>query len=238
MDAISNLAGAAQKAIFGSGITGGEGGEEPVAGVQGAGTANEPFDKGNDETVTENNSNDEPSNAQPAETTGDPSSGVSGVAGSDKHQGADAPQKEDQDNGKPKMPHTDEEREALMMKGEFPRDPNDHSGEPLQVHGGGESKEDRSASVSQEGGGPFGDKQGDGTKYVKSSGVVADGGDFDATNPGAGAEANRLLEEKGIHKDRDAPSTTEDDKSASPPVDEKSGKTSKLQKIKDKLHIK
>jgi hypothetical protein len=53
MDAINNLAGAASKAIFGNGVTGSEGGEEPVAGVQGAGTANEPFDKGN-ETVSDN----------------------------------------------------------------------------------------------------------------------------------------------------------------------------------------
>jgi hypothetical protein len=49
MDSISNLAGVAQKAIFGSGIVGNE---EPVAGVQGAGTPNSPFDKGNDESGT------------------------------------------------------------------------------------------------------------------------------------------------------------------------------------------
>ncbi|EAQ91375.1 predicted protein [Chaetomium globosum CBS 148.51] len=38
-----------------------------------------------------------------------------------------------------------------------------------------------------------------GEEYVKSSGLAADGGDFDASRPGAGREADRLLEEKGVH---------------------------------------
>lgn len=33
--------------------------------------------------------------------------------------------------------------------------------------------------------------EGTGEKYVKSSGLAADGGDFDATKPGAGREADR-----------------------------------------------
>lgn len=33
--------------------------------------------------------------------------------------------------------------------------------------------------------------EGTGEKYVKSSGLAADGGDFDASNPGAGREADR-----------------------------------------------
>jgi len=45
--------------------------------------------------------------------------------------------------------------------------------------------------------------EGTGEKYVKSSGLNADGGDFDATNPGAGKEADRLLEKKGIHREVD-----------------------------------
>ena len=34
--------------------------------------------------------------------------------------------------------------------------------------------------------------EGTGEKYVKSSGLAADGGDFDAANPGAGKEADRM----------------------------------------------
>ncbi|KAK5664005.1 hypothetical protein OQA88_219 [Cercophora sp. LCS_1] len=39
---------------------------------------------------------------------------------------------------------------------------------------------------------------GTGELYVRSSGLKADGGDFDAAKPGAGREADRLLEEKGV----------------------------------------
>ncbi|KAM3462772.1 hypothetical protein MY5147_005690 [Beauveria neobassiana] len=41
-------------------------------------------------------------------------------------------------------------------------------------------------------------EKGTGEEYVKSSGLQADGGDFDATRPGAGREADRLMEQKGI----------------------------------------
>ncbi|KAK7403613.1 hypothetical protein QQX98_010625 [Neonectria punicea] len=41
--------------------------------------------------------------------------------------------------------------------------------------------------------------EGTGQEYVKTTGFAADGGDFDATKPGAGREADRLLEEKGEH---------------------------------------
>jgi len=77
--------------------------------------------------------------------------------------------------------------------------------------------------------------EGTGEKYVKSSGLQADGGDFDAANPGAAREADRLLEEKGIHH------TT----GITPPKDEintkeekngKEGKVSLKDKIKAKLH--
>ncbi|KAK4041084.1 hypothetical protein C8A01DRAFT_15128 [Parachaetomium inaequale] len=41
---------------------------------------------------------------------------------------------------------------------------------------------------------------GTGEEHVKSSGLAADGGDFDASRPGAAREADRLLEEKGVYK--------------------------------------
>lgn len=40
--------------------------------------------------------------------------------------------------------------------------------------------------------------EGTGTKYEKSTGLACDGGDFDATRPGAAREAARLMDEKGI----------------------------------------
>ncbi|KAI1094704.1 hypothetical protein F5B19DRAFT_22054 [Rostrohypoxylon terebratum] len=49
--------------------------------------------------------------------------------------------------------------------------------------------------------GPNAKSKGEGTgeQYVKSTGLKADGGDFDATKPGAGREADRIMEEKGMH---------------------------------------
>jgi len=85
--------------------------------------------------------------------------------------------------------------------------------------------------------GPQKESHGEGTgeKYVKSSGMKADGGDFDASNPGAGREADRLLETKGIHHTLpgDGPPQAADDAAA-----EKSGKPSLGEKIKAKLHKK
>lgn len=37
------------------------------------------------------------------------------------------------------------------------------------------------------------ESKGTGEQYVKSSGLAADGGDFDATKPGAGREADRTF---------------------------------------------
>jgi len=259
MDTISNIAGAASNAIWGQPKTT----EEPVSGKQGAGTVEEPFDKGNEESTTATGTSasagpernlapksgvDTATNRDgPSESTSatvDPKSGQNTQV---KHQGAanpgDAPKEQDT---KTAVPHTDEEREALMMKGEFPHDPNDHSGEPLKMHGGAEKKEDtpqnttsaktdRSKSVAQEGGNEMGKKLGTGEQYVKSSGLVSEGGDFDATKPGAGAEATRLLEENGVHKA--TPDKTSEASSSSLVGSEKT-KTSKMAKIKEKLHIK
>lgn len=147
-----------------------------------------------------------------------------------------------------------------MEKGEFPHDPNDHSGEPLHMHGGdkqgkegndeeGDGKYDRKNSVGQEGGDPHGEKKGTGEQYVKSSGVAAEGGDFDASNPGAGKEANRkclkfsrigcvlivlgLMEEKGMHKsagNTGPPETVEGDDATA-----NTGKVSMMDKLKSKV---
>ncbi|GAO16449.1 hypothetical protein UVI_02048090 [Ustilaginoidea virens] len=79
--------------------------------------------------------------------------------------------------------------------------------------------------------------KGTGEKYVKTSGLAADGGDFDATLPGAGREADRLLEEKGIQR-----GTGNNLKGSSSPgishqdVDGKD-KQSLKERLKDKLHI-
>jgi hypothetical protein len=156
---------------------------------------------------------DGPTEAQSSDVTGDPKSGQQPVQ---KQQGTDKPAEVPKDNkGKPTMPHTDSQRESLVNSGEFPHDPNDHSGEPLKMHSGPQKteesteskrddpredrKKDRSASVSQEGGDPHGGNKGTGEQVVKASGLAADGGDFDAANPGAGSEATRKSDYLLLH---------------------------------------
>jgi len=86
--------------------------------------------------------------------------------------------------------------------------------------------------------GPQKESHGEGTgeKYVKSSGLKADGGDFDASNPGAAKEADRLLEEKGIHHEPGTagPPAGEEDVGGS---DAKASKPKISERIKAKLHI-
>lgn len=62
-------------------------------------------------------------------------------------------------------------------------------------HGGdaGSASKESSGSGGDDEDGPGAKSKGEGTgeQYVKSSGLAADGGDFDATKPGAGREADR-----------------------------------------------
>ncbi|KAH8672558.1 hypothetical protein BGZ60DRAFT_429887 [Tricladium varicosporioides] len=92
--------------------------------------------------------------------------------------------------------------------------------------------------------------EGTGEKYIRSSGMRADGGDFDASNPGAGREADRLLEAKGIHREVPAKKeeSTTGSANSSTPVKETasassgssdkghSKKPSLVEKIKAKVH--
>jgi len=195
---------------------------------------------------TSGEARDGPSNAVSGGATGDPKSGQAPEA---RHQGAGKPHEEPSSKSvADKMPHSDEEREKMMESGNFPHDPNDHSGEPLKMHneqsksndkddeeGVTEGKKERSDSVAHEGGAPHGSSKGTGQEVVKASGVAAEGGDFDASKPGAGSEATRLLEEKGIHKTPGNQGPPE--VGADTPTD--SGvKVSKMDKIKEKLHMK
>ncbi|KAL7896089.1 hypothetical protein HDV63DRAFT_388718 [Trichoderma sp. SZMC 28014] len=79
-------------------------------------------------------------------------------------------------------------------------------------------------------------------EYVKSSGLAADGGDFDVTKPGAGLEADRLMEQKGIKVD-DADPKDKTTSSGSSNGGRKSSDSSRKDKpklkerIKNKLHM-
>lgn len=123
------------------------------------------------------------------------------------------------------------------------KDPNDHSGEPMKMHDGtpGEvaatQEERRTSKVGNPGGQEHGkEPKGTGEQYVKSTGLAADGGNFDATKPGAGKEADRLLEEKGVKK-ADASANDTTTKTTSHDSSEDKEKVRTIDKIKNKLHI-
>lgn len=186
----------------------------------------------------------------PSESSSNP--GVapsSGAVPTFKQQGADKPQDIPEDDAVGALKAKKDDAEATLAK----RDPNDHSGEPMHMHNGTSGgipktqEERRDSKAGMPGGQEHGkEPRGTGEQWVKTTGFAADGGDFDVTKPGAGKEADRMLntvrsvlsradmatgilEGKGIHKD---------DKGAvehSP--DSHKEKVSKLEKIKEKLHI-
>ncbi|KAM0520478.1 hypothetical protein ACHAPE_002871 [Trichoderma viride] len=84
--------------------------------------------------------------------------------------------------------------------------------------------------------------EGTGEEYVKSSGLAADGGDFDVTKPGAGLEADRLMEQKGIKIDdvdpKDKTSTSGSSNGVRKSSDSSRKDKPKLkERIKNKLHM-
>ncbi|CAN8096976.1 unnamed protein product [Discula destructiva] len=102
---------------------------------------------------------------------------------------------------------------------------------------GGANKKD---DVDPEGLGGKSESKGTGEQYVKTSGLKADGGDFDATKPGAGREADRLLEEKGIQTPAAAAAANKKSEPgeapSSPDSKKDKDKPSLKEKIKAKLH--
>ncbi|KAF2798274.1 hypothetical protein K505DRAFT_267920 [Melanomma pulvis-pyrius CBS 109.77] len=168
----------------------------------------------------------------------------SGAGISHKQQGADRPNDEPTGEQKGAVKESKEDAEDFLKT----KDPNDHSGEPMHMHtGAGDGStvpktqaERRESTIGNPGGQEHGKETSEGTgeQWVKTSGMSADGGDFDATKPGAGREADSLMEQKGIHK-------TEPGK-PSEPLPESSGhghgqaekeKVPLGEKIKAKLHI-
>jgi len=147
-----------------------------------------------------------------------------------KQQGADRPSDEPSSEEHDRIKESKEEAEEAAKvdtSGPGPQSLEDKARDGGGKVGKGEGEDD----------GPQKESQGEGTgeKYVKSSGMKADGGDFDASNPGAGREAYRLLEEKGVHHEPgQGPPASEETPSGG---DSKAGKPKLGEKIKAKLHI-
>ncbi|KAI0881924.1 uncharacterized protein GGS22DRAFT_191649 [Annulohypoxylon maeteangense] len=253
------MASAAAKAVWGESK---QSGEEPISGHTGDPSKGEPYDAGNIEDPkaqaakleTANGATDSSAAhfsketgtaAEAADTPANPSTDLkakSGPKDSSKSQADTRDPSNPQTN--PKAAPTDVDdaedgpNEAQKLEGPGPKPLE----EVARQHGGNAGVSDESVGKTaggegeeEEEDGPNAKSKGEGTgeQYVKSSGLKADGGDFDATKPGAGKEADRLMDEKGMHvangNDADAAGHSEGH-------GDKKEKKSIGQKIKDKLH--
>ena len=125
------------------------------------------------------------SDVVPSEAQANPGAApASGAAPFQKQQGADRPHAAPSAEEAQAVKASKDEGEEALKK----RDPNDHSGEPLHVHIGNEEHERNESKGDRD---QTEEPKGTGEKFVKSTGLAADGGDFDVTKPGAGREAER-----------------------------------------------
>ncbi|KAL2137364.1 hypothetical protein VTI74DRAFT_3304 [Chaetomium olivicolor] len=164
------------------------------------------------------------------EATSTPSIGTSSTAaGAGTEPGPEEGKKEKKKDDTPQKPDDDGESPDIKLEGPGPRPleevAREHGGDAgaakatAAADGGsgseaetgagagapsaGGQRRDSGKSVGggeSEGGAMKRRSGGTGEEYVKSTGLQADGGDFDASRPGAGREADRLLEEKGVNR--------------------------------------
>ncbi|KAI0603490.1 hypothetical protein F4775DRAFT_35242 [Biscogniauxia sp. FL1348] len=262
METVNNMAAAAAKAVWGDNQ---QHGQEPVSGLTGDTSKGEPYDAGNIEDPKVEDANGSASETKAAafskqtgtaveseDTPDNPSTNIKEAdAPKDTTKGQNDVRDPEDPNTNPKSAPTDVNNaddgpnEAQKLGGPGPK-----SLEEVAREKGGDagipetstSKEvpsgDKRAEEEQESG-PQAKSLGEGTgeQYVKSTGLNADGGDFDATKPGAGREAERLLEEKGVHPGgSDAKGTSDESVGSKASGDSPKDKKSLGKKIKDKLH--
>ncbi|KAJ9154993.1 hypothetical protein NKR23_g2212 [Pleurostoma richardsiae] len=258
METINNLASTAAKAVWGEDQTNGNSYKsstnEPVSGVQGDTSKGQPYDAGNlDGGATDaakyNNTSDgnlasgkqAEANKPSSDAPGDSTKAQNDTRHPDEPT-TDPKKAEERSNVDDSQGSVDEGDNPVKVEGAGPKpvdelararggDAGNVSTE--SVGGGGKKEEDEE---EEDGDGPQKKSHGSGTgeQYVKSSGLKADGGDFDASRPGAGREADRLMEQKGIHNPTDESSKGQTDNAAEP--SEGKGKTSLKDKLKAKVH--
>ncbi|KAF6836046.1 glycine-rich cell wall structural protein 1 [Colletotrichum plurivorum] len=272
METINNMANAATKAIWGTA----ENKEEPVSGVTGNTRNGEPYDAGNIEgsqkkaIVADNSSESNTATTVPAiaspTATEDQFKHPSDIGKPElKHQSPGDAAPHDSAAGKTDTRHpadsaTDpnpEGQDVSTVSGSGPTNKGDKldgpGPRPLETiakeRGGDAGKVDqasRAAEDEEDGLQKKSHGEGTGEKYVKSTGLAADGGDFDATKPGAGREADRLLEEKdpaaaaartaAANPRSDGQTSSGEERAQSPTSGTEKEKKSLGDKIKAKLH--
>jgi len=235
--AANTAASAASKAIWGdqTATTTEASGTEPLSGETGNTKKGEPYDAGNitktDDTTTTDTSDITKKDTikdttDPTDTATTDNTKKTSADPTTEHQGAAQPKDDPDPTENQAIKATKQEAEdaaAVDVSGPGPK--------PLSETHKGTGGAPGPTGVDETDG-PQKESRGEGTgeKYIKSSGLKADGGDFDAANAGAGHEADRLLEEKGIHRQV---AQTDD---AEPSSLDKSEKKSLGEKIKAKFH--
>ncbi|KAG6090029.1 hypothetical protein E4U15_000336 [Claviceps sp. LM218 group G6] len=245
METITNIAQSASKAIWGSG------GEqnEPISGAQGDVTKGEPYDAGNIDVNGPEQSN---TKLDPMVNKDLPHNTITNK--SDTHTDATKPSPADV---KPSRKQNDDKSDDVVVGEEGEQQPTGPGPKPLAAvakeHGGdagnlqaesdskskgpGSSKDASAKAVAAD------DKdeenKGTGELYVRTSGLAADGGDFDASRPGAGREADRLMEEKGLERDTSDGPNSHKTHAGSSGAGAKSShdKPSMKERVKEKLHL-
>ncbi|KAK1827903.1 putative glycine-rich cell wall structural protein 1 protein [Podospora conica] len=250
MESLNNIGTAVSKAIWGTDETNTQ---EPISGKTGDVSKGQPYDAGNlDDTPKPSSTAPDnhpapnktlPSSTGPTDqTTSQSDTRHPSDPAADHHASAAKKDVDDTTGGLDVGDNPDK-----LLSGPGPR--------PLEVvakeHGGDAGRNDAPPPKQEveSGDAPLDrhdsghSTQGDkGLKYVKSSGLVADGGDFDAAKPGAGREADRLLDQKGVHRDPTAQGGLVANKGSADNITagtagEDKEKVSLKTKIKNKLHL-
>jgi hypothetical protein len=202
METINSVATAAAKAVWGEG----DASKEPVSGAQGNVAKGEPYDAGNLDTPAQEKVEARLGNFGNDDGTSPSDKATGATTGVTTSTAADTSTKQIDTRHPEEVTEEPEVVDPDNLKGPGPK--------PIDVvakeHGGdaGQSKQEPvglSSGVAAENPAPSDDKKatsgdqagsGTGEEYIKTTGFSADGGDFDATKPGAGKEADRLLEKK------------------------------------------
>ncbi|KAI1505521.1 hypothetical protein F5X99DRAFT_368346 [Biscogniauxia marginata] len=260
METVNNMAAAAAKVVWGDNQQNQQNNQEPVSGLRGDTSKGEPYDAGNIENtkVDANGSTRESEAAEFSKKTGTAAEGENTPNNpstnikerdvpSDTTKGQNDVRDPEDPLTNPKAAPTDVNNtddgpnEAQKLDGPGPKPLDEvakthggdagHSGtsESQELHSDDKQEKKEDALNAESTG------EGTGEQYVKSCGLKADGGDFDATKPGAGREAERLMDQKGIHPggadDKGKSDDSVDSKGSDPKEKKSLGK-----KIKDKLH--
>lgn len=210
METINNVAAAASKTIFGDGSDK----KEPVSGATGDVAKGEPYDAGNLDPEDQKKFESLPTpGVNPPTSSGLGGEKADDVKVTDDPTAAATTSTEPTPKGDTTAGQTDV-KDKPTLTSDHPEEavvaePTGPGPKPVAVlareHGGdagqanheptttGDAKPDETAKTDDKK-----ESEGTGEKVVHASGLAADGGDFDASKPGAGVEADRLLEEKGI----------------------------------------